>query len=52
MNGRRDQIEDVIKLIQERMEAAGVRRVTELPRSEQEELVKLLQEALQKPSGR
>ncbi|MFN8532148.1 MAG: hypothetical protein U0556_01200 [Dehalococcoidia bacterium] len=49
MNGRRDNVEDVIKLIQERMEAAGVRRVTELPRLEQEELVKLLQQALQKP---
>ncbi|MCS6802454.1 MAG: hypothetical protein RMM58_13615 [Chloroflexota bacterium] len=52
MNGRRDQIEEIIRLIQERMEAAGVRRVTDLPRSDQEELVRLLQAALQKPAGR
>jgi hypothetical protein len=49
MNGRRDTIEDIIRLIQERMEAAGVRRVTDLPRAEQEQLVELLRQTLQRP---
>ncbi len=48
MNLRRDNIEDVIKLIQERMDAAGVRKVTELPSPEREELIDALRALLQK----
>jgi hypothetical protein len=49
VNGRRDSIEDVIRLIQERMEAAGVRKVTDLPPAERETLVDALKQILQKP---
>lgn len=48
MTDRRDPIEDVIQLIQERMEAHGVQRVTELPQEEKERLVEMLREALQR----
>ncbi len=46
---RRDHIEDVIKAIQEQMEAAGVQRVTELPPEEREKLVTSLRDLLEKP---
>ena len=48
MTDRRDPIEEMIQVIQERMEALKVERVTDLPPEEKERLVEMLRETLQR----